>query len=286
MMSDNVNVLTFDIEEWFHLLDYDDTRTEDKWSNYEVRIHKNVDRILDILEESGAKASFFIIGWIAKKYPEIVKKISEKYHVGTHTMNHQLVWQQSKSEFEKDVEFGIKILEDIAGKPVNAFRAPGFSIRNSEAWAFDVLQKYGIKYDCSVFPSKHAHGGMPVDGVDRPFIVKTENGEIKEFPVSVKNVLGKRLIFSGGGYFRLCPYFLVRKWARQSAYNMSYIHPRDLDAGQPVLKGLSPVRRFKSYCGLSTAESKLRAFVKDFNFTDIPTADAKINWASASKISF
>lgn len=286
MMLDNVNILTFDIEEWFHLLDNDDTRTEDKWNKYEVRIHKNVDRILDILEKSNTKASFFIIGWIAKKYPDVVKKISEKYHIGTHTMNHQLVWQQSKSEFEKDVESGIKILEDITGKPVNAFRAPGFSIRKEEAWAFDILQKYGIKYDCSIFPSKHAHGGFVIDGGDKPFIIYTQNGQIKEFPVSVKNILGKSLIFQGGGYFRLCPYFLIKRWTKQSCYNMSYIHPRDLDAEQPVLKGLSAQRRFKSYYGLSRAEDKLRVFVKDFNFTDIISADKKINWDISSKISF
>lgn len=134
-----MNVLTFDVEEWFHLLDFDATRTEAEWGKYEVRIYENVDRILDILERTNTKATFFIIGWIAKNYPDVVKKIATKYQIGSHTMNHQLVWQQTPEEFRNDVESSVKLLQDITGQPVECFRAPGFSIRESEAWAFDIL---------------------------------------------------------------------------------------------------------------------------------------------------
>ncbi len=279
-----MNILTFDIEEWFHLLDNDSTRTEKEWENFEVRIYKNVDRILDMLDETGANATFFIIGWIAKKHPEIVKKIAKKHHIGSHTLNHQLIWQQKPEEFEKDLTDSIKLLEDITGKKIDAFRAPGFSIRSSEKWAFEILAKNGITYDCSIFPAKHAHGGMAIDGKIEPFILEYGSAKIKEFPISTKKIFGKNIIFSGGGYFRLCPYFLIKKWSKDNSYNMSYIHPRDLDATQPIIKDLPLTRKFKSYCGLKSSEKKLRKFISDFDFIDILEADKKIDWDSAKTV--
>ena len=176
-----MNVLTFDIEEWFHLLDNDSTRTEQQWKHYEVRIYENVDRILRILDETNSKATFFIIGWIAKTYPDIVKKIAEKYQIGSHTINHQLVWQQTKKEFKEDVSSSIKLLEDITGKKVEVFRAPGFSIRESEAWVFEVLHDIGIKIDCSIFPAHHAHGGMPSFPQSVPSIIDSHGIKLKAF---------------------------------------------------------------------------------------------------------
>lgn len=280
-----MKILTFDVEEWFHLLDFEDTRSEEQWNNFEVRIHSNVERILDILERHDTKATFFIIGWIAKKYPEVVKKIAQKYQVGCHTMNHQLVWQQTPAEFKADVEEGIKMLEDITGKAVECFRAPGFSIRQTEAWAFETLHQLGIKYDCSVFPGKHAHGGMPAFNRACPSIINYKGLKMKEFPVSFKTFMGKHVIFQGGGYFRLCPYPLLRRWTRQSReYLLSYIHPRDLDGGQPVLEGLPLTRKFKSYVGLKSAQGKLEHWLDEFDFTDVETADAMVDWPNAPVI--
>ena len=207
-----MNILTFDVEEWFHLLDFDATRTEAEWGKYEVRIYENVDRILDILERTNTKGTFFVIGWIAKTYPDVVRKIAEKYQIGCHTMNHQLVWQQSREEFRQDVDTGVKMLEDITGKKVECFRAPGFSIRESEAWAFEILSELGIKYDSSVFPAHHAHGGMPSFPKAAPTILSYQGMEMKEFPVCFKTIAGKHIVFSGGGYFRLFPYPLIKKW--------------------------------------------------------------------------
>lgn len=274
-----MNILTFDIEEWFHLLDFDATRTEAEWGKYEVRIHENVERIFRILDDTNTKATFFIIGWIAKTYPELVRRIAEKYQIGCHTMNHQLVWQQTPDEFKTDVEEGVKMLEDITGKKVDCFRAPGFSIRESEGWAFEVLADFGIKYDCSVFPAAHAHGGLPSYPKPTPGIIEYNGNQIKEFPVGFKTVAGKHFIFSGGGYFRLCPYPLVKKWSKESSdYLMSYIHPRDLDAEQPMLEGLPLTRKFRSYVGLKKTESKIRHWLTDFQFVDIQTANDRINW--------
>lgn len=280
-----MKVLTFDIEEWFHLLDNDSTRSEEQWVSYEKRIESNVGRIMDVLDSTNTRATFFIIGWIAQKYPQLVKRIAERFEVGSHTMSHQLVWQQSREAFREDVFSSVKLLEDLTGKKVTSFRAPGFSIRESEGWAFEILHKAGITTDCSVFPAKHAHGGMPSYPEQKPSIISYQGVEMKEFPITYKSLAGKHLIFSGGGYFRLAPYWLIKKWTQeQEDYLMSYIHPRDLDPGQPMITELSPLRRFKSYCGTKSAERKLRRWLTDFDFVDIATASKLIDWQQVSRV--
>lgn len=279
-----MNILTFDVEEWFHLLDNDSSRSEEQWNNYEVRIYENMERIFEILESSNTKATFFIIGWIAKRYPDIVRRIADKYEIGSHTMNHQLVWQQSPDEFRSDVDSSIKLLQDITGKPVKYFRAPGFSIRPSEVWAFEELHNLGIEIDCSVFPAHHAHGGFPQFGKGQPAVLECNGFEMKSLPISTKEIAGHHIIYSGGGYFRLIPYWLIKRWAKQEDYLLSYIHPRDLDGGQPVLEGLPLSRRFKSYVGLKRAEAKLRKFLHDTSFTDISSAAEDIDWNKVKRI--
>lgn len=280
-----MNILTFDIEEWFHLLDNDSTRSEEEWKRYPARIYENMERIFRILDDTNTNATFFIIGWIAKTYPDIVKRIAEKYEIGSHTMNHQLVWEQSYREFKEDVSSSIKLLEDITGKPVKYFRAPGFSIRESESWAFDIIKECGIEIDCSVFPAHHSHGGLPSYGKAVPSIIKHGDTILKEFPISIKRLGNRNLIYTGGGYFRLCPYAIIKHWAKkQDDFLLSYIHPRDLDAGQPIIKELSTLRKFKSYIGLKNAEHKLRKMLTDFQFIDIGTANNMIDWKKASVI--
>lgn len=276
-----MNILTFDTEEWFHLLDNDSTRSEAQWVNYEKRIEGNVGRILDILDSTNTKATFFVIGWVAKTYPELVKRISEKHEIGSHTMNHQLVWQQSREEFKQDVEESIHRLEDITGKKITKFRAPGFSIRESEGWAFETLYNLGITTDSSVFPAHHAHGGMPSYPGKGPALIKHNGAAIREFPIPFRTIAGKHIIFSGGGYFRLFPYSLIKKWSEESSdYLLSYIHPRDLDANQPMIKELNSFRRFKSYYGLGGAERKLRKWLTDFKFVDLKEAENMIDWSN------
>ncbi len=280
-----MNILTFDVEEWFHLLDNDSTRSEEEWKQYPVRIYENMERIFHILDDTNTKATFFVVGWIAKTYPDVVKRIAEKYEIGSHTMNHQLVWEQSRSEFKEDVSSSIKLLEDITGKAVKYFRVPGFSIRESETWAFDIIKECGIEIDCSVFPAHHSHGGLLSYGKAVPGIIKHGDVLLKEFPVSIKQVGSHSLIYTGGGYFRLCPYSLLKYWAKQEGdYLLSYIHPRDLDAGQPMIKELPLLRKFKSYVGLKGAEYKLRKMLTDFQFVDIGTADEETDWENVPVI--
>lgn len=277
-----MNILTFDVEEWFHLLDNSSTRSEEQWKTYEVRIHENMERIFRILEDTNTKATFFIIGWIAKTYPEIVRKIAERYEIGSHTMNHQLVWQQTPEEFRKDVDSSIKLLQDITGAQIRYFRAPGFSIRRSEGWAFETLHDLGIEIDCSVFPAHHAHGGFPSYGKAEPAIIDVNGKRIKEFPISCREMVGRHIVYQGGGYFRLFPYPLINNWAKKdNDYLLSYIHPRDLDSAQPMVPGLPLARKFKSYVGLKGAEHKLRQFLTDIRFTDLAAAVKSVDWDKA-----
>jgi polysaccharide deacetylase family protein (PEP-CTERM system associated) len=280
-----MNILTFDIEEWFHILDNDDTKSEKDWAKYESRIHQNMDRIYKILENVNAKASFFVLGWIAEKYPEIIREICERgYEIGSHTALHQLVYEQDREGFYQDVDRSIKTLEDISGKKVKMFRAPGFSITEQNKWAFEVLYELGIEIDSSVFPAGRAHGGLPGYGIAEPSILQYNGIQLKEFPINTHNFLGKPFIFSGGGYFRLLPYRIIENWTNQSNYVMTYFHPRDFDIQQPILPGLSLPRRFKSYVGIKNCKPKLEKWLSSFAFIDLNQANQEINWNHVPKI--
>lgn len=280
-----MNILTFDIEEWFHLLDNESTKNENQWNNFPSRIHSNMDLIFKILDKSNTKASFFVLGWIAEKYPEIVREIKDRgYEIGSHTHFHQLSYNQSKNEFFQDVDRSIKTLEDITGDKVKMFRAPGFSITEKNLWAFEILFELGIEIDSSVFPAGRSHGGMPNYSMASPSIIKYNGVEIKEFPINTKKIYSKSLIFSGGGYFRLLPYNLIKQFSKNSEYIMSYFHPRDFDYNQPLINDLSFNRKFKSYVGLKNSEKKLRNWLSDFNFSDIKEADDNINWNNIKKL--
>ena len=181
-----MNILTFDIEEWFHLLDNESTRTEKDWLKYESRIFQNMEKIFLILENSNCSATFFVLGWMAEKYPEIIREISDRgYEVASHTHFHQLAYTQDKKTFFYDVEKSIKTLEDCTGKNITSFRAPGFSITENNKWAFEVLYELGIRKDSSVFPAARAHGGLPTYSSATPSIIEYNGIKLKEFPINI-----------------------------------------------------------------------------------------------------
>lgn len=280
-----MNILTFDIEDWFHILDNEQTQNVLEWSNFESRLEHSMDIIFEILSYNNQEATFFIVGWIAEKHPNIIKKISDLgYEIGSHTHHHQLVYNQTAKDFNEDLKKSIDTLQQISGKKVKSFRAPGFSITPKTPWAFESLIKNGIEIDCSIFPTKRAHGGYPNFGSNEPVLLEFEGNIIKEFPINVTNILGQETIFSGGGYFRLLPYSIINKLSKKSNYIMSYFHPRDFDKNQPIVPGLNMARKFKSYYGLSTTKNKLEKWIKDFEFIDLKTADSKIDWMDIDKI--
>jgi|TARA_A100001011_G_scaffold237894_1_gene245792 polysaccharide deacetylase family protein (PEP-CTERM system associated) len=274
-----MKILTFDIEEWFHILDNKSTENELQWNKYETRIHKNVDRILEFLVLKKLNATFFIVGWIAEKYPEVVKKIDELgFEIGSHTHMHQLVYRQTKHQFSEDIKKSIYILESITNKKVTSFRAPGFSITEKNKWAFEVLYENGIKKDSSVFPSHRSHGGFPSYGITSPSRLSYNGIELKEFPISTFSFFNNNFIYSGGGYFRVSPYPLINFLSKKSDYIMAYFHPRDFDSDQPVIPNLTTFRRFKSYVGISSCMLKLNKWVDEFDFTDLRVADNSFDW--------
>jgi peptidoglycan-N-acetylglucosamine deacetylase len=280
-----MNILTFDIEEWFHVLDNDLTKEKKQWLSFESRIEKNMQLIFEILDKSNTSATFFVLGWIAEKYPEIVKSISKRgFEIGSHTHLHQLAYTQDYNTFYEDVKKSIFTLEDCTGKKVRSFRAPGFSITSSNKWAFEVLSELGIEIDSSVFPSIRQHGGMPSYPKSIPSILEYNGVLIKEFPINTFKIFKNSLVFSGGGYFRLLPYFLIKKFTNKSNYVMSYFHPRDFDFQQPLIPGLTMQRRLKSYVGLKNCQSKLEKWLDDFDFVDIEQANQSILWEQMSKV--
>lgn len=280
-----MNILTFDIEEWFHILDNESTKTEKEWSNFEPRIHQNMEIIYEILDDTKVGATFFVVGWMAERFPEVIREIADKgYEIGSHTHLHQLVYEQDRTVFFNDVEKSIKTIEDCTGKKVRAFRAPGFSITEKNKWAFEVLYELGIKVDSSVFPASRAHGGLPAYETDKPSILKYNGAVLKEFPINTRSIFGKSVIFSGGGYFRLFPYNFIKSCTKKSDYVMTYFHPRDFDYGQPVIEGLSRSRRFKSYVGLKSCKPKLKNWINDFDFIDLNQAIAQVDWENADTV--
>ncbi|RRB06605.1 polysaccharide deacetylase family protein [Larkinella rosea] len=277
-----MNILTFDIEEWFHLLDNPSTKTEQDWCQYECRLHRNVDRIFQLLEETNSRATFFCLGWVARKYPDVIRRIDAAgYEVATHSDLHQLVYEQSPHECRTDLDRSIKSLQDVTGKKVSYYRAPGFSVKEQNRWIFPLLMELGIEIDCSMFPARRAHGGDSSFGIAKPCYIDVDGAMLKEFPINTVNLLGQDLIFSGGGYFRLLPYAVIQNFMRQSPYVMTYFHPRDFDPQQPMVPGLSRLRQFKSYYGLSGCWEKLRHLLTDYRFVDLQEADRQVKWSES-----
>lgn len=271
-MNATEHVLTVDLEDWFHLLDEDQTATPAQWEKFPNRLERNTSVLLDLFSRHNTRATFFILGWVAEKFPKLVKSIFDAgHHIGSHSFAHPLVYKLSKKEFEKDLLRSLNRIEDITGKKITSYRAPGFSITKDCIWAFEVLAKHGITHDSSVFPASRSHGGLP-GFPDKPFSLIGKSWTISEFPISTADIFFKKLAFSGGGYFRLFPlWFIRRQLDRHNAEGVpviTYFHPRDFDPGQPLLK-LSAVRTFKSYVGIKGALRKLEYILSRYSFTSI-----------------
>jgi len=215
----------------------------------------------------------------------LIREISDAgYEIASHSHAHQLVYEQSPRQFERDLADSIKAIQDAAGRRVRAYRAPGFSITQETTWAFETLASQGIEIDCSVFPAGRIHGGYKDFGSPEPCTISIADTRIKEFPINFFPFMGKRVIFSGGGYFRLLPYRVIRMMMARAPYVMTYFHPRDFDPGQPMIKDLRVDRRLKSYVGIKGAFHKLQRLLDDFSFVDLNAALANIDWGKAPVI--
>lgn len=265
-----MHILTFDIEQWWCNF----IPTDNLDLSYSVK--KRAEEILSLLEARNIMPTFFIVGEFAKQHPDLVRRIAQKYDIGSHGMTHNLVSQQSYKEFADDVLTSLHVLEDITGKKVTKYRAPGFSIPDNEY--LKVLFDTPVETDCSLSAQNHFYGKKMLD-TDSVTCLEHNGRRIKEFPPSVIGLAGRDLGFLGGGYFRLFPYFMIKKWlnAKQD-YSLTYLHPSDFDTNQPRIASYSHFEKFKRYVGLKSSEKKLVRMLKDFAFCDVAYAQQQINW--------
>lgn len=272
-----MNILTFDIEDWYC---HDVESGNKEWDKLECRIYEGVDRILDSLAERNLKGTFFIVGWLAEHHPSVIKKIAEAGHqIGCHTYQHELLTRFDKKAFYEDTRKAKQLIEDAIGQEITAFRAPAFSITRDNLYAFDVLGELGFTIDCSIFPTTRDFGGMPDYGASEPRIIEHNGYRFKEFPINPATILGKDIVFSGGGYFRLFPYLVIKNMTKKQDYTMTYFHPSDFDPGQPDMPHLSVRQRIKNKIGLKSAYCKYLKYLDDFEFVNIATAIEMLDWA-------
>lgn len=263
------SIFSVDVEDWYHILDVPSSPTISEWAGLPSHVEKNFRKLLDIFSECNVQVTCFFLGWIGEHYPSLVREAAARGHeIASHGYGHQLVFKQTRDQFHDDVRKARLLLEDIAGAPVQGYRAPGFSTTDETPWFFDALVKAGYQYDSSLFPAARGHGGVR-DGRRDPHRVGEEDGII-EFPISVADMVGKRICFFGGGYLRLFPYWLIRKKAKEVLAEgrpvVFYIHPREIDPKHPRLP-MSRKRTFKSYVNLDSTEWKVRQVLKDFPVT-------------------
>ena len=265
----DTHILTVDVEDWFHLLEVKGGYAPEEWDSLPSRVVANTNRLLDLFAEYGLQATFFFIGWVAERNRDLVRRIADAGHeVGSHSYWHELVARHDRASFREDLARSRKTLEDITGGPIRGFRAPGFSITPESAWAFDLVLEEGFTYDSSLWPGRSLYGGFatPLDG---PHVVRCNGGDLFEIPASTR-VRGLPLPYSGGGYLRLLPRWLIRACIRSNARlgvpTALYVHPRDFDDGQPRMN-LPATRMFRSYVGLAGAQRKLRSLLGAFQWT-------------------
>ncbi len=272
------HALSFDIEDWFHIVEVkavEDPALWPKLSDESSIVERYTDLILEICAEHNARATFFILGWIAERHPALVKRIADAGHeLGTHSYWHRKVYELTPEQFREDLEHSIRVIKDAApDADIRGFRAPSFSITPGTEWAFDTLLDCGIRYDASLFPGTRGHGGYACK--PGPHTLTTPSGRtIAELPMSIAPVgfgpFKKRMCYSGGGYLRLLPYTLINRGIEhelaQGRPTVVYLHPRDFAPDCPRAK-MPPHRRFKCYVGLDTTAGKLHRLLQEHEWT-------------------
>jgi polysaccharide deacetylase family protein (PEP-CTERM system associated) len=266
-----INAMTVDVEDYFHVAALAKSIDRSKWDSMEYRAEASTRLLLDLFDESNIRATFFVLGWVARRSPELIREIASRGHeVASHGMSHKLVFNQTPEEFSSETYESKALLEDIIGAPVIGYRASTYSITNRSLWALDILSEAGFAYDSSIFPIRHDTYGIP-DAPQVPSRIATPKGaSIVEFPMSTAPMFGTRIPVSGGGYFRLLPYWLTRKGLRKLNDELSrpfifYLHPWEVDPGQPRVKA-GWKSRLRHYTNLDRCEARLRRLIGEFRF--------------------
>lgn len=264
------NAMSIDVEDYFQVSAFAPHIRREDWDALPCRVERNVDVILGLLDEADAKATFFTLGWIAERYPQVVRRIVDNGHeLASHGYGHQRASDLTPEQFRDDITRAKCILEDLGGVAVRGYRAPSFSINRKNWWAVEELENAGYVYSSSIYPVRHDHYGMP----DAPRFAHRPNGAagILELPPTTVPLMGRNWPAAGGGWFRLLPYSISR-WmlnrvnAQERAPCMFYFHPWELDAGQPRQTGLSARTRFRHYVNLQRMPGRLRKLLNDFEW--------------------
>jgi polysaccharide deacetylase family protein (PEP-CTERM system associated) len=264
------NAMTCDVEDYFQVSAFAPYISRHSWPSISCRVEANIDRILALLDEGKVKCTFFTLGWIAERYPAMVRRIVEHGHeLASHGYAHLRASDQNAEEFLDDITRSKELLEDIGGQKVQGYRAPSFSIGSQNLWALDLLLQAGYRYSSSIYPIQHDHYGMP-DAPRFAFYPNGTNG-LLEVPVTTVRLMQKNLPAGGGGYFRLLPY-AVSRWLLQRVNNddkqpgIFYFHPWELDPGQPRQHSVSLKTRFRHYVNLHRTEARIKALTRDFQW--------------------
>ncbi len=269
------NALSFDIEDWFHMVEIDAVADTGEWANHSSLVERYTEWIVQTVTEAQTKATFFILGWIAEHHPAMVRMIADNGHeLASHSFWHRKVYELSPDEFRDDMRRSIDLIEAAGGKKVLGFRAPSFSITPGTEWAIDVLHDVGLKYDASLFPAARGHGGYPCPMEPHEFTAAPSGRPMPELPMSVMKIGPRRLPFSGGGYMRLLPSWLIRRGFNQlnsrGRPTVVYLHPRDFAPDCPRVP-MPLKRRFKCYVGAKSTKGKLRMLLDRYKFDTCAT---------------
>ena len=263
-----VNALTIDVEDYFQVSAFAPYIARSEWSACECRVESNVNRILEMLAINNTKATFFTLGWVAERYPQLVRQIVAQGHeLASHGYAHERASDQSEAVFYADIHLAKMILEDLSDHEVCGYRAPSFSIGADNLWAFDCLARAGYRYSSSIYPIRHDHYGMP----DSPRFAYEVRPGLMEIPITTLRMFNRNLPSSGGGYFRLLPYalscwMLNRVNSRDGESGIFYFHPWEIDPMQPRIEGINQKTRFRHYVNLHRMENRLRHLLADFNW--------------------
>ena len=268
-----VNVMSVDVEDYFHVSVFDGIVPRSEWERMESRVCANTDRLLDIFDACAVRGTFFVLGWVGERYPDLVRRIAARGHeIASHGYAHRLVYDQTPATFRDDVRRAKRLLEDATGRLVAGYRAPSYSITPRSLWALDVLIEEGYRYDASIFPIRHDRYGIPVSA-RHLYPIERPAGTMMEAPGSTVRLGPLNLPVAGGGYFRILPYAWTR-WGiarlnrveRRAA--IFYLHPWEIDPDQPRLSA-GWLGRFRHYRNLAATEGRLRALLRDFRFASL-----------------
>ena len=268
-----VNAMSIDVEDYFHVSVFDGVVPRHRWSELESRVCANTDRLLAIFAEAEVRATFFVLGWVTERHPELIRRIAAHGHeIASHGFAHRLVYDQTRAAFRDDVRRAKQLLEDAAGCRVDGYRAPSYSVTPRSLWALDVLIEEGYRYDASIFPILHDRYGIPVSA-RHPYRIERSRGALTEVPASTVRVGTWNMPIAGGGYFRILPYAwtswgIRRLNTAEKQPAVFYLHPWEIDPEQPRLSaGL--LSRFRHYRNLDKTEDRLRRLLHDFRFAPV-----------------